>query len=237
MSDSKDLGSSFRKLFFRDSEPEQNNNPQPTVAPRSGFTSGGGNFIQNTGIPSSNQAVDKTLVEDFVQRLRNLINQSDQSGFDFLEFTETLFEETQNPSADVFKTVFRIAQKIDKSLTPERLLESAKFYRDLAQQAADSEVSKGDAKKQSLLTDKDTEKRNLESSLKDTKAKIEQLSRQIQDLQKQEITVSNQLSEIDQKYSSQFVDIENKIAAIKAAKEQVIVSIVDIEAGITTNLK
>lgn len=237
MSDNKDLGSSFRRLFFRDSEPTQDTTPQPSVSPRSGFTNGGGNFIQNAGLPASNQSVDKNLVEDFVQRLHSLINQSNQSGFDFLEFTETLFEETQNPNADVFKTVFRIAQKIDKSLTPERLLESAKFYRDLVQQAADSEVSKGDAKKQSLLSDKDTEKRNMETNLKDTKAKIEQLSKQIQDLQKQEITVSNQLSEIDHKYSSQFVDIENKIGAIKAAKEQVIVSIVDIEAGITTNLK
>lgn len=237
MSDNKDLGSSFRRLFFRDSEPAQNTTPQPSVAPRSGFTNGGGNFIQNAGNPATNQSVDKNLVEDFVKRLQNLINQSNQAGFDFLEFTETLFEETQNPTADVFKTVFRIAQKMDKSLTPERLLESAKYYRDLVQQAADSEVSKGESKKQSLLSDKDTEKRNLETSLKDTKARIEQLNKQIQDLQKQEITISNQLSEIDQKYNSQFVDIDNKIGAIKAAKEQVIVSIVDIEAGITTNLK
>jgi len=117
------------------------------------------------------------------------------------------------------------------------LLESSKYYRDLVQQAADSEVLKGESKKQNLLTDKDTEKRNLENSLKDTKAKIEQLNKQIQDFQKQEIIVSNQLSEIDQKYNSQFVDIDNKIGAIKAAKEQVIISIVDIEAGITTNLK
>lgn len=237
MSDTKDLGSSFRRLFFRDSEPAQNTNSQPTVAPLSGFTNGGGNFIQNPGLSAPNQVVDKTLVEDFVQRLHNLINQSNQSGFDFLEFTETLFEETQNPNAVVFKTVFRIAQKIDKSLTPERLLESAKFYRDLVQQTADSEISKGESKKQSLLSDKDTEKRNLENSLKDTRAKIEQLNKQIQDLQRQDIIVSNQLSEIDQKYNSQFVDIDNKIGAIKSAKEQVIVSIVDIEAGITTNLK
>jgi hypothetical protein len=237
MSDNKDLGSSFRRLFFRDSEPEQNNTPEQNKAPQSGFTNGGGNFIQNTGLSASNQSVDKTLVEDFVQRLHNLINQSNQPGFDFLEFTETLFEETQTPNAEVFKTVFRIAQKIDKSLTPEHLLDSSKFYRNLVQQTADAEISKGESKKQSLFSDKDTEKRNLENSLKDTKAKIDQLNKQIQDLQKQEITISNQLSEIDQKYNSQFVDIDNKIGAIKAAKEQVIVSIVDIEAGITTNLK
>jgi len=237
MSDSRDLGSSFRRLFFRDTEPVQNNDPQQGTTSQTGFTINHGSFSQNPVISTSNQPVDKTLVEDFVQRLHNLINQSNQPGFDFLEFTETLFEETQTPNADVFKTVFRIAQKIDKSLTPERLLESSKFYRDLVQQTAESEVSKGESKKQSLLSDKDTEKRNLENNLKDTKLKIEQLNKQIQDLHKQEIILSNQLSEIDQKYNNQFLDIETKISAIKAAKEQVIVSIVDIEAGITTNLK
>ena len=68
---------------------------------------------------------DQSLVEDFVQRLQNLINQNNQTGFDFLEFTESLFEEKQNPNPEVYKTVFRIAQKIDKSLTPSRLLDSA----------------------------------------------------------------------------------------------------------------
>jgi hypothetical protein len=56
------------------------------------------------------------------------------------------------------------------------------------------------------------------------------------ELQKKEISLRNQLAAIDQKYNSQFTDIETKLNAINAAKEQVIVSIVDIEAGVKTNL-
>ena len=41
---------------------------------------------------------------------------------------------------------------------------------------------------------------------------------------------------IDQKYESKFNDIDSKINAIRNAKEQVIISIVDIEAGIKSNL-
>ncbi len=50
------------------------------------------------------------------------------------------------------------------------------------------------------------------------------------------LALSNQLLAIDQKYESQFIDIDRKINAIRNAKEQVIVSIVDIEAGIKSNL-
>jgi hypothetical protein len=230
----KDKGFSIRKLFFRDLETgtqeKQNQNPVPPS-----------NKIQDDYItekmPQSaagNQ--DQALVEDFVQRLQNLINQNNQAGFDFLEFTESLFEEKQNPTPDVYKTVYRIAQKIDKSLSPSRLLDSAMYYKDLVQRTAESEINKGVSKKQELQSEKDTEKNNLDNGLKDTRTKIQQLSRQIQELQNQELALNNKLLAIDQKYSSRFIDIDRKVNAIRNAKEQVIVSIVDIEAGIKSNL-
>ena len=110
------------------------------------------------------------------------------------------------------------------------------FYKDLVQGAADTEINKGVSKKQELQAEKDTERNNLDNGLKGTRTKIQQLNRQIQELQNQEVTLNNQLLAIDQKYNSRFIDLERKIQAIRDAKEQVIVSIVDIEAGIKSNL-
>ncbi len=230
----KDKGFKFKRLFLRDADssaPEkQNQKTQPT-----------GNEIRSDYIASPKlQAPDgvqgQQLVEDFVQRLQNLINQNNQTGFDFLEFTESLFEEKQNPNAEIYKTVFRIAQKMDKSLTASRLIDSAMYYKDLVQRTADAEINKGETKKQDLQTEKDNEKNNLDNNLKNTRAKIQQLTRQIQELQNEEMALNNQLMAIDQKYQGQFIDIDRKINAIRNAKEQVIVSIVDIEAGIKSNL-
>ncbi len=128
----KDKGFKFRQLFFRDAEADplkkQIRKPEPA----------------GINLPQASAGVqDQSLVEDFVQRLQNLINQNNQPGFDFLEFTESLFEEKQNPTPEVYKTVFRIAQKIDKSLTPSRLLDSAMFYKDLVQRTAETEINKG----------------------------------------------------------------------------------------------
>jgi hypothetical protein len=221
----KEKGFSFKQLFFRETDAGSKEKQ-----------------IQNTeteisNIPQASAGVhDQSLVEDFVQRLQNLINQNNQPGFDFLEFTESLFEEKQNPSPEIYKTVFRIAQKIDKSLTPARLLDSAMYYKDLVQKTAETEINKGVSKKQGLQTEKDTERTNLDNGLKDTRSKILLLTKQIQDLQNQEVSLNNQLLAIDQKYEGKFNDIDTKISAIRNAKEQVIVSIVDIEAGIKSNL-
>ena len=98
----KDKGFSFRQLFFRETEAglqeKQIQNAEPA-----------GNKITQAPVGVKEQS----LVEDFVQRLQKLINQNNQPGFDFLEFTESLFEEKQNPNPEVYKTVFRIAQKME----------------------------------------------------------------------------------------------------------------------------
>jgi hypothetical protein len=230
----KDKGFSFRQLFFRDTEAGAQEKQIRKAEPAVNNTQE--DYFTGKTPQAPAGAPDQALVDDFVQRLQNLINQNNQPGFDFLEFTESLFEEKQNPSPDVYKTVFRIAQKIDKSLTPAKLLDSAMFYKDLVQRTAETEINKGISKKQGLQSEKDNEKTNLDNGLKDTRAKIQQLTRQIQDLQNQELSLTNQLQAIDQKYDSRFIDIDRKVNAIRSAKEQVMISIVDIEAGIKSNL-
>jgi len=233
MSD-KDKGFSFRQLFFRDAGSATQETQIPKTAPPN--INSQDDFITGKDQQITAGGEDQSLVEEFVKRLQNLINQNNQPGFDFLEFTESLFEEKQNPTPEVYKTVFRIAQKIDKSLTPSKLLDSSMFYKDLVQRTAETEINKGVSKKQGLQSEKDNEKTNLDNGLKDTKAKIQQLTRQIQELQNQEASLNNQLLAIDQKYNGKFTDIDRKVYAIRSAKEQVIASIVDIESGIKSNL-
>jgi hypothetical protein len=230
----KDKGFKIRQLFFRDTQSGKQEQQVQNTAAAGNISKD--DYFTNKPPQTAVGAQDQSLVEDFVQRLQNLINQNNQPGFDFLEFTESLFEEKQNPTPEVYKTVFRIAQKIDKSLTPSKLLDSAMFYKDLVQRTAETEINKGVSKKQGLQSEKDNEKTNLDNGLKDTRAKIQQLTRQIQELQNQELTLNNQLLAIDQKYENRFIEIDRKVGAIRNAKEQVIVSIVDVEAGIKSNL-
>jgi chromosome segregation ATPase len=126
---------------------------------------------------------------------------------------------------------------MDKTLTPQKLIDSANFYKTLVEEAANGEVSKGNAKKTTIENEKKTEKANLEASLSEANTQIDLLQKQIKEFEQQASTATNQLSLIDQRYSTQFADVDTKIVAINTAKEQVISSIVDIETGITKNLK
>lgn len=231
MADTPNKGFSFRKLFFRDVDTST-----PSSQPTNQNPSLAGEKTVLPFNPVTNAKSDASIIEDFVQRLHNLINQNNQSGFDFVEFTESLFEETQNPDAGVYRTVFRIAQKMDTSLTAQKLIQSADYYKNLVQTAADNEIAKGNTKMGELNSLKETEKSNLTASLASIRDQINQLNQQINSLQQKSNEASNNLMQIDEKYNSQFQDIAIKLDAIKQAKEQVMVSIVDIQAGINAIL-
>ena len=92
-----DKGFSFKRLFFRDSEAEIQQ-----IQPQVPIPEGKINKIDYVANPVTYSPVgsqEQPLLEDFVQRLQNLINQNNQPGFDFLDFTESLFEEKQNPES------------------------------------------------------------------------------------------------------------------------------------------
>ena len=212
------------------------NNPIGVKA-NTGFSNPAPSYSPPAPSYNTNVIADKNLVDTFVQKLQDLIDQNNQPGFDFLEFTQTLFEESKNPDASCFKMVFRIAQKMDKTLTPDKLLQSSSFYKTLVQQTADSEINKGQNKKVALQGDKDKEAQSLQQAQANAQSQIQKLNEQILELQNQANAAANQLSAIDQKYNDQFIDIDTKVNAISTAKEQVISSIVDIESGIKNNLK
>jgi hypothetical protein len=240
---SEQKGSNFRNLFFKDKSEAQQEQFQPqkqsiTAKKSNNNISGGGLLtpIKSYSVPEPIIVADNNLIESFVQKLQDLINQSNQNGFDFLEFTETLFEESQTPNIDNFKLVFRIAKKMDNSLTIEKLIQSANYYKNIIIQSADGEISKGQSKKNTLQSEKENERKVLEKIQNDANSQIDQLNRQIAELQTKSNNAFNQLNEIDQKYYNQFTDIDTKISAISAAKEQVLSSIVDIETGIKNYL-
>jgi hypothetical protein len=89
----KDKGFSFRRLFIRDAGSGTQENQIQKAEP-SGIKTRE-DYISNSIPNKSTGAQDQTLVEDFVQRLQNLINQNNQTGFDFLEFTESLLKKNK----------------------------------------------------------------------------------------------------------------------------------------------
>jgi polyhydroxyalkanoate synthesis regulator phasin len=226
--------------FFTDEggdKPIEKQQANATVTPTTGNQSSPIVNPVTTSVNFATKPAYNEFIKDFVARFQKLIEDNDQQGFDFKEFTESIFENSPNPGADIYRIVFNTAKKMDKTVNVAKLLESAGFYKSLVENAAVSTLKEADTKKQSLLNEKTNESNQLTTDLDTIGKNITRLEQQLQDLRDSQTTKTNELSLIDGKYESQFGDIEVKVGALNEAKLLVINSIVDVEAGIQNNIK
>lgn len=236
-------GFNIRALLFRDTEGStQTETTSPQAAPGIPQVQVQTNNVASplgvaSAHPTSVGIINQSLVEDFVDRLQKLIDDNNQPGFDFLEFTQSLFESSQNPSENEYRMVFNIAKKMQANLSSKSLLDSARMYKELAGSAALSVVTDGNTKKEQLTREMEEKRSNLEGGVKTNTDEIKKLEKKIEDLKKDSATKTGDLNLIQQEYDPQFIDIDSKIAAMNLAKEKVINSIVDVETGISNYIK
>jgi len=176
----------------------------------------------STNIP--NEYIEKAL-----DVYENGFKSLDQPGFDFYDF----FQSVANAGADnpqVYAMAFQIASGMDKTITKDKLVQQADFYLTEIDKVYQEYVTKGNGKKQELLTLKDNENKNLVSELESMKQQLAALQIQIEDRQRK-------LGEIDTKYGPQLSEIENKISANNIANQKIVESIQHVKTGIISNLK
>ena len=174
--------------------------------------------------------------DEFVDLLQDLIEKNNQEGFDFLEFTESLLETSERPGPMEYKMVFKIAQKMDASISVQSLIESARKYKELVDSAATSAVGDGERKKSTLQTQMSTTKSNLEQDINANTNQIRELEDKIEKLKLDSDAKSKQLSDIENEYQPQFAEIDAKINAMNTAKSTVISTIESVEQGIQNNI-
>jgi hypothetical protein len=236
-------GSTFRRLFLRDTEeaPEQKVvSPQANIivpqveAQKSNYLHPYPGVVVQVPV---NINLNSSLIDDFVDRLQKLIDDNNQPGFDFLEYTQTLFESSPNPGVAEYRMVFTVARKMQSSLTPQFLLESARAYKAIVDSAASSVVNDGQTRKNSLIQEMEGKRLDLQNSIQSNEDEVKKLLKKIEELRQDSQMKTNQLALIQQEYDPKFADIDSKILAMTTAKEKVITSIVDVETGINNHIK
>lgn len=151
-----------------------------------------------------------------------------KDGFDFYEFYQSVMQGgPTNPQ--VYVMAFNMGSIMDKSLSKEKLISDADYYIGEITKVYNDNVTKGNAKKESLLQQKDAENKNLSGELLMMEEQLEALKVQIDDRKKK-------ISDIDNKYSPQITEFENKLGANKLAKDKIVDSIELVKQGISTNI-
>ncbi len=172
------------------------------------------------------------FVEDLRNRFRKILEEKNQPGFDFYEFSLMLLRTSNSPSVEHFKTAYEGAKLLNPNCNQQFLLDSANFYKSELQKAFEATVSAGEQKKSALNAEKDKEQKQLNNEVANIEQQLTKLKQQIADLEKAQSEKISALNGIDSRFSDKFIEIEQKIQSTITAKDGVANEMALIENGI-----
>lgn len=212
---------------------EEEKPSKPTLPPSSPNPSfAGKNSTTAINAPVFTPPASNDFVEDLRNRFRKILEEKNQPGFDFYEFSLMLLRTSTNPSIEHFKTAYEGAKLLNPNCNQQFLLDSANFYKSELQKAFEATVSAGEQKKTALNAEKEKEQKQLNNEAANLEQQITKLKQEIANLEKMQAEKIAALNGIDSKFTDKLVEIEQKIQATVTAKDGVANEIALIENGI-----
>lgn len=225
----------WKELFIAD---EENTNDKPTQEKpventQTKFPTNTNNtfptYTAPTPVQFNSSQVPQEYLAKAIEVYKSGFDSLNQNGYDFYEFYQAITQGGVN-NPQIYPMAFTMASAMDKSVSKDKLLQSADFYLTEINKVYNDYVAKGNAKKQDLVNQKNNENQALVSELSMMEQQLEALKTQIQDRQ-------NKLNAIGGKYEPMISDVDNKIVANETAKNQIVQSIEQVKSGIINNLK
>ncbi|MFN8346567.1 MAG: hypothetical protein U0X91_16305 [Spirosomataceae bacterium] len=204
--------------------------PSPSSSQPASFA--GKNAAPTITAPVFTPPASNDFVEDLRNRFRKILEDKNQPGFDFYEFSLMLLRTSNSPSVEHFKTAYEGAKLLNPNCNQQFLLDSANFYKNELQKAFEATVSAGEQKKTALNAEKEKEQKQLNNEAANIEQQLTKLKQEIANLEKMQAEKIAALNGIDAKFTDKFVEIEQKIQATVLAKEGVANEMALIENGI-----
>ncbi len=195
----------------------ENNNVDPTKA-------------FNTIAPTYEPApTNNPFLESIIDMYQKGFEGLNMPGYDFFEFAQAVKHGgPDNPQA--YQMAFSMGKGMLPSVNKEKLVSDADFYITEINKVYQELVTKGNARKTEISTQKTTEAQNLANELELLKQQQEAILNQITE-------AVNKLNAIDTKYTPQLTEAENKLTANDFAKNKIVSEIEKVKQGIIANLK
>ena len=173
--------------------------------------------------------VSQEHIDKAMEVYQNGFSSLNQQGYDFYEYYQAILQSgVDNPQ--VYPMAFTIASAMDKSLTKDKLLQTADFYLNEINKVYLDFVEKGNSRKQELNLQKSNENQALLNELSLIEQQMEALKVQLEDRK-------NKLNAIDSKYGPMINEIDSKLLGNEQAKNTITNSIQQVKNGIINNLK
>lgn len=232
---------SWKSLFVNDDAEQNVEQPTPSMPqattstkfPTSATETPSVSFTMPQTQPTFPTSGVSSIPQDYINKAievyRNGFDSLNQNGYDFYEFYQAVMQAgVDNPQ--IYNMAFTMGTAMDKSVSKDKLLQSADFYANEIMKVYNNFVAQGSEKRQQLLAQKESENHSLTMELDTMVQQMEALKIQIQDRQ-------NKLNAIEGKYGPMIQEVDNKIGANNTAKDQILGSIQQVKNGIINNLK
>ena len=189
-------------------------------------------FVAPTVSSYNTPPADASLIDDLMGRFQKLIEEKNQPGFDFFEFSSMVLGVSQSPSSDHFKIAFQGAKVMNASVSKEQLLNSATFYKQMLETAYADTIRKGEEKRKAVAQQQVVQQQNLSKEVGGMDQQIADFQRKIADLQALKEQKTAELNSLASQFTPQLVEVETKLNATTTAKDQVMGRLLLVEEGI-----
>jgi hypothetical protein len=176
-----------------------------------------------TQVDISSEEIDKFLVK-FIDLYNANLDKINQPGFDFYEYYNSVINLNLNDKL-VYSMAFAMGKSLDKSLTTDKLLQSADFYLNDIDKNYRYIVDNGNNKIKELNTQKDTELSSLNQELTLLNQQLEDINKKIKEKQ-------TLISNIDTKFTPLISEVENKLIANDIVRNKITNNMKTIKDGI-----
>lgn len=219
----------IKRLIFEDEHAE---NPEPAPVPPAAPVKTPAPAAA-TPVPVYIKQVDTSPVpgadlKDMKGKVLDLLEKLNEDGLDFFEVWNAAAAMGTIDAVSI-KAAFTSLKYVDKSLTKEKLLSSARNYAVKIQGVIDQDVVQKQNQKQTVQNSLVNEKQLLEKEISGLEAKIKELQNQLSLKQQSH-------KELDGKYEGQLQDIDQKISVGRAAVHEVVNDIQKAIAIIEQNI-
>jgi DNA repair exonuclease SbcCD ATPase subunit len=181
----------------------------PTVTPAQSTT-------YTPAAPIYSPPMTGVLNEKFVEILTKSLEASNQDGFDFFEFRESLKSLSKMPMDDKTRYQSAFAMASTMGATPQKLLASAQFYLDVLKNE-DKKFSEAVGQQRSkLIGNKEQESQQLEGAIQQKAEQIKQMTQEIESHQNRIEQLKQEITDATGKVESTATDFTNTYQTVVA---------------------
>lgn len=183
------------------------------------------------------QGVNDPIVNEVLLVYENGLDSINMPGYDFYEFYQAIASTGDSNEPQAYKMAYQMARTLDKTITPQKLMNDAEFYISKINEVYSQYVTQGQQKLNTLQEKKSSEKIKLTGEIDQAAMRVAHLRSELQQIESEMAQKRTVLAKIDESYYPQEKSVREKLNANDMARKTSIDKLNMIKEGVVKFIK